>query len=393
MVKPGMFRSRRTPSGGGVFLEMDRAKAEARAQGLAVVDLSIGASDLPPPPEALQALRQAVDDPSTYGYCLRSGTLPFLEAATSWYFRRYGVRLDPQREALSLVGSQEGLAHLLMAVADPGEVLLMCDVAYPSYFGAARVAGLEAYLMPLGEHLLPDLWAVPEGVARRAKAVLLNYPNNPTAALASQEFFADALRFCEQYDLLLIHDNPYSDQALQPTPSPLALPGGRARVVELFSFSKSYHLAGFRLGFALGNAEAIGSLEALKAPIDFNQYLGIQRMGMAALAIPQERLQADAQTWARRRRAMVEALSEQGWEVPLPQAGMYLWARLPPGLPFDDLQFAKALVAQTGVALSPGRAFGPGGEGYVRFALVQPEEVLRQAALKIGAFMRSAAKD
>ena len=393
MVKPGMFRSRRTPSGGGVFLEMDRAKAEARAQGLAVVDLSIGASDLPPPAEVLQALRQAVDDPSTYGYCLKSGTLPFLEAATSWYFRRYGVQLDPQREALSLVGSQEGLAHLLMAVADPGEVLLMCDVAYPSYFGAARVAGLEAYLMPLGEHLLPNLWAVPEEVARRAKAVLLNYPNNPTAALASQEFFADALRFCEQYDLLLIHDNPYLDQALQPTPSPLALPGGRARVVELFSFSKSYHLAGFRLGFALGNAEAIASLEALKAPIDFNQYLGIQRMGMAALAIPQERLQADAQTWAHRRKAMVETLSEQGWEVPLPQAGMYLWARLPVGLPFDDLQFAKELVAQTGVALSPGRAFGPGGEGYVRFALVQPEEVLRQAALKIGAFMRSAAKD
>ncbi len=385
-----MFRSRRTPSGGGVFLEMDAAKAEARAQGLEVIDLSIGASDLPPPPEALEALRQALDDPATYGYCLKSGTLPFLEAATDWYFRRYGVALDPRREALSLIGSQEGLAHLLMAVADPGDGLLMCDVAYPSYFGAARVAGLEAYLMPLGEGLLPDLQAVPEAVARRAKVLLLNYPNNPTAALASWDFFAEALRFCQRYDLLLIHDNPYLDQALEPTPSPLALPGGRERVVELFSLSKSYHLAGFRLGWALGSAQAIASLEALKAPIDFNQYLGIQRMGIAALQVPAERLQADAQTWARRRQAMAQALAQQGWPVALPAAGMYLWARLPSSLPFDDLAFARALVAQTGVALSPGRAFGPGGVGYVRFALVQPEEVLRQSALKIGQFLRQA---
>jgi aspartate/methionine/tyrosine aminotransferase len=388
-----VFRSRRTPLGGGVFLEMDGAKAEARARGLEITDLSIGASDLPPPPEALQALKQAVDDPATYGYCLKSGTLSFLEAATEWYFRRYGVRLEPRREALSLIGSQEGLAHLLMAIADPGDVLLMCEVAYPSYFGAAKVAGLEVHLMPLGPDLLPDLWAVPEVVARRAKAVLLNYPNNPTAALAPEEFFVEALQFCQRYELLLIHDNPYLDQALEPTPSPLALPGGRERVVELFSFSKSYHLAGFRLGFALGNAEAIGSLEALKAPIDFNPYLGIQRMGMAALNIPQARLQADAQTWASRRQAMVTALAEQGWTVPLPEAGMYLWARLPAGLALDDLQFAKQLVAQTGVALSPGRAFGPGGVGHVRFALVQPEAVLRRSAEKIGDFIRRETKD
>jgi len=367
---------------------MDAAKAQARAQGRAVLDLSIGASDLPPPPESLQALREAIEDPTTYGYCLKSGTRAFLEAATHWYFQRYRVALDPGQEALCLIGSQEGLAHLLMAIADPGDVLLMCNVAYPSYFGAAMLAGLEAHLMPLGEHLLPEVWEVPEAVARRARAVLLNYPNNPTAALASEDFFASVLRFCERYNLLLIHDNPYLDQALEPTPSPLALPGGRERVVELFSFSKSYHLAGFRLGFALGNAEAIGSLEALKAPIDFNQYVGIQRMGIAALAIPRQRLQADAQIWAHRRQVMVEALAAQGWDMPLPAAGMYLWARLPEGLTMDDLQFAKELVAQTGVALSPGRAFGPGGAGYVRFALVQPEEVLLNSAQKIGDFIR-----
>lgn len=388
-----MFRSQRTPKSGGVFLEMDRAKSRAKAQGLAVIDLSIGASDLPPPPEALEALKAAVDDPQTYGYCLKSGTLPLLEATTRWYAERFGPELDPHREALALIGSQEGLAHLLMAVADPGDGLILCDVAYPSYFGAASVAGLQTHLMPLGPDLLPELSAVPEAVARGAKALLLNYPNNPTAALAPKSFFEAALEFCARYDLLLIHDNPYLDQALEPTVSPLALPGGRERTVELFSFAKSYHLAGFRLGFALGHAEAIASLEALKAPIDFNPYLGIQRMGIAALKVSSERLQRDAQTWAHRRQTMVAALEAQGWSVPLPKACMYLWAELPQGLGLNDLEFCTHLVAEAGVALSPGRAFGPGGVGRVRLALVQPEAVLLEAAERIGGFIRRRARD
>lgn len=388
-----MFRSQRTPRGGGVFLEMDRAKSEARSKGLRVIDLSIGASDLPPPPEALEALKAAVDDPRTYGYCLKSGTLPLLEAATRWYAGRFGPELDPRREALALIGSQEGLAHLLMAIADPGDGLILCDVAYPSYFGAATVAGLETHLMPLGPDLLPDLSAVPGEVAWRAKALLLNYPNNPTAALAPWAFFEEALEFCARYNLLLIHDNPYLDQVLGPVVSPLALPGGQERTVELFSFAKSYHLAGFRLGFALGNSEAIASLEAVKAPIDFNQYPGIQRMGIAALGVSPQQLQDYARTWARRRTAMVAALGAQGWTVPLPDACMYLWAELPQGLGLNDLEFCTRLVAETGVALSPGRAFGPGGVGRVRFALVQPETVLHEAAERIGGFIRQQARD
>lgn len=376
-----------------MFLEMDQAKAQARARGLRVIDLSIGASDMAPPGAALEALRASIDDPKTYGYCLKSGTLPFLQAATRWYAGRYGLELDPAREALSLIGSQEGLAHLLMAVADPGEVLLMTEVAYPSYFGAAQIAGLETHLLPLGPGLLPDFSRVPQALLGRARALLLNYPNNPTAALASEAFFHSALRFCERHDLLLIHDNPYLDQALEKVPSPLALEGGRERVVELFSFAKSYHLAGFRLGFALGNAQAIASLEAVKAPIDFNQYLGIQRMGIAALEVPLEHLHSDALAWASRRQAMVGALEAQGWKVDLPKAGMYLWTRLPPGIGMDDLQFCKALVAQTGVALSPGRGFGPGGVGYVRFALVQPEAVLVEAAQQIGGFIQEHIRD
>ncbi|MER3443268.1 MAG: succinyldiaminopimelate aminotransferase [Meiothermus sp.] len=388
-----MFRSSRTPQP-GVFLQMDAAKAAARASGLRVIDLSIGASDLPPPPEALQALRESIDDPSTYGYCLKSGTLPFLESATRWYARRYGLELDPKREALSLIGSQEGLAHLLMAVADPGGVLLMPEVAYPVYFGAAKVAGLEIFPIPLGPDRLPVLSAIPAETAARAKVLLLNYPNNPTSAVAGEEFWPLALAFAKRHDLLLVHDNPYLDQVYAgKAVSPLALPGGRERVVELFSLSKSFHLAGFRLGFALGNAEALASLEALKGPIDFNQYLGIQRMGIACLELPEERLRQETLVWKARAEAMADALEAIGWHFERPRACMYLWDRLPAGLAMDDLEFCQRLVAETGVALNPGRSFGPGGVGHVRFALVQPEPVLREAAGLIGEFIRRHARD
>ena len=332
----------------------------------------------------MAALKAAVDDPETYGYCLRSGTRPFLEAATRWYARRFGRALDPETQALALIGSQEGLAHLLLAVADPGDVLLVPEVAYPSYWGAAALAGLEAWPIPLREDRLADLEAVPEEVARRARVLLLNYPNNPTAALADRAYWEAALEFAERYDLLLVHDNPYVDLVFEGEAlSPLTLDGALERTVELFSFSKSYHLAGFRLGFALGNREALAALEAVKAPIDFNQYLGIQRMGIAALELPEARVRRDVAVFRARRDALVEALAAAGWMVPRPRASMYLWARLPHTE--DDLGFCVELVRRAGVALAPGRAFGPGGRGYVRFALVQPPEVLREAAARVAA--------
>lgn len=381
-----MFRSRRVPEG-DVFLLMDQAKTQARATTLPIIDLSIGASDLAPPREALEALKASVDDPSTYGYCLKSCTLPLLEAATAWYARRYRVELDPQQEALSLIGAQEGLAHLLMAIADPGDGLLMTNITYPSYFGATRIAGLRPIFMPLNERLLPDLKQLEAARLKGAKAMLLNYPNNPTAAVATKEFFAEALEFCQQHDLLLIHDNTYVDQVYQgQAPSPLALPGGQERVVELFSLAKSYHLAGFRLGFALGNAEALASLEAVKGAVDFNQYRGILRMGVVALNLPQERLRQDALVWKSRGQTMSQALQAVGWPVDPPKACMYLWAKLPGGV--DDVKFCQDLAIKTGVALAPGSGFGPGGSGHVRFALVRPEAVLQEAAQKIGGFLR-----
>ncbi|MFD3005334.1 aminotransferase class I/II-fold pyridoxal phosphate-dependent enzyme [Thermus tengchongensis] len=360
-----------------VFLVVDEAKRKAREKGIPLLDLSIGSTDLLPPPEPLQALREALADPSTYGYCLKSCTLPFLEEASRWYEGRYGLRLDPRREALALIGSQEGLAHLLLALTEPHDLLLLPEVAYPSYFGAARVASLRTHLIPLREDGLADLSRVPESIWKEAKVLLLNYPNNPTGALADWGYFEEALALAERHGLWLVHDNPYVDQVYQgEAPSPLALPGGKERVVELFSLSKSYNLAGFRLGFALGNEEAIGRLERVKGVVDFNQYAGILRMGVAALKTPREVTRGFAQVYRERALGMAEAL-EGALSLLPPKATMYLWGRLPEGV--DDLEFALSLV-ERGVALAPGRGFGPGGKGWVRIALVRPLKELLEAA-------------
>jgi hypothetical protein len=276
-----------------------------------------------------------------------------------------------------LIGSQEGLAHLLLALTEPQDLLLLPEVAYPSYFGAARVASLRTHLIPLREDGLADLSRVPESIWKEAKVLLLNYPNNPTGALADWGYFEEALALAERHGLWLVHDNPYVDQVYQgEAPSPLALPGAKERVVELFSLSKSYNLAGFRLGFALGNEEAIARLERVKGVIDFNQYAGILRMGIAALRTPREVTRGFAQVYQKRALGMAEALKGALDLLP-PKATMYLWGKLPQGV--DDLEFTLSLV-ERGVAVAPGRGFGPGGRGHVRIALVQPMETLQEAA-------------
>jgi aspartate/methionine/tyrosine aminotransferase len=372
-----------------VFAVMDRAKAEARAAGRDVIDLSIGSSDLPVPPAALAALHRAVDDPATHGYCLHAGTRPLRQAAVDWYASRYGLRLDPDAEALVLIGAQEGFAHLLLATTDPGDAVLLPEPGYPSWFGAVALAGLERVPMPLREEnaFLPDLAALSADAVGRARAMVLSYPGNPTAATADDAFFAEAVAFCERHDLLLIHDFPYVDLVFgdDEAPSALAAPGGRERVVELYSFSKSFHMAGFRIGFALGAAPAIAALAKVKDAVDFNAWSGIQRAAVAALGRPRERVRADAEVYRIRRDALVEALRASGVPTALPAASMYVWTRLP-GDRRDSLAFARELVAATGVAVSPGLGFGAAGEGWMRLALVREPDVLRDAAERIGRF-------
>ncbi|MEW5299811.1 MAG: hypothetical protein WDW38_010855 [Sanguina aurantia] len=313
--------------------------------------------------------------------------MPLLTASTAWYASRYGLELEPTTQALTLIGSQEGLAHALIASAEPGDGVLLASVCYPSYHGAIKVAGLTPLYMDLDDDFLPNFESVPEASWASARILLLNYPNNPTSATATDAFFQTAISLCHKHHLLLIHDNPYVDQAYELScPSPLCLPGGLDCTLELFSFSKSFHLGGFRLGFALGNADAIAALEAVKAPTDFNQWRGIQRMGVTCLSLPRERLLRDAAIWKSRAVSMVQALSDCGWTgVRMPTAGMYVWAKLPLDGAYgaDDDAYCKDLVTQTGVAVAPGRAFGPGGFGYVRIALTKPDHVLCQAAAKM----------
>ena len=372
------------------FALMDDAKSDARSAGHEILDLSIGSSDLAPPEPALHAIREAAQDPSTYGYCLQSCTRPLRLEAARWYAERYDATPDPDTNVLPLIGSQEGLANLLFATTDPGDTILLPDPAYPSYFGAVAAAGLNAVPMPLtaANDFLPDLEAIPSEAARRAKAMVICYPNNPTAGIATPRFMAEAVAFCADHGILLVHDFPYVDMVFgaYEAPSVLDQPGGMDTAIELYSCSKSFHMGGFRIGWAIGNADAIDALGRMKGAIDFNQWLGIQRAAIAALRMPREHVQADAAVYERRRDALVDTLADVGWRTPVPKASMYLWTRLPGGRD-DSVTFCLDLARATGVCLAPGRAFGPTGEGYVRFALVREPDALARAVGRIRTFL------
>jgi aspartate/methionine/tyrosine aminotransferase len=373
-----------------VFNTMDRAKHVARRKGLELVDLSIGSSDVAPPEVALQALREATYDPDTYGYCLFSRTQPLRHAAAAWFSKRFDRVLDPETQVLPLIGSQEGFANLLFAVTDPGDVILCPDPGYPSYFGAIALAGLQMVTMPLLEEngFLPDLSAITTQDATRARVMVLSYPNNPTAAVAPEAFFKEAIDFCHAHDILLMHDFPYVDMTYGDyrAPSVLALPGGLETAVELYSCSKSFHMGGFRIGWAAGHADVIAALVQVKGAVDFNQYLGIQRAAVASLEGAQAEAREAARVFEARRDALVRTLNASGWPAPLPQASMYVWTRLPEGFE-DSFGFCVRLAEETGVCLAPGRAFGERGEGYVRFALVREPEAMRRAVARVRSFL------
>ncbi|NEQ52210.1 MAG: LL-diaminopimelate aminotransferase [Leptolyngbya sp. SIO3F4] len=381
---------RLTPLQVNVFADMDRAKGRARAAGKPVLDLSLGSSDLPTPKHVLDAITAAVHDPATHGYNLFESTRLFREAAARWYTNKFGVAVDPETEVLQLIGSQEGTAHLPLTILNPGDFALLTDPCYPSHAGGIHLSNGQIYSMPLlaENSFLPIFNDIPLEVLAQARLMVLNYPHNPTAAMATPEFFAEAVAFCQTHDLVLAHDFPYADHCFdgQPAPSVLQADPEKTCSIEFFSFSKAYNMGGFRIAYAIGNAELILALRQVKATIDFNQYQGILLGAIAALEGPQDCVRATVDTFKSRRDAMVNALSHYGWTVSRPDATMYLWAKLPERFS-DSIDFCVRLVESTGIALAPGRGFGKSGEGYVRFALVQPSEVLEHAAQKIVAFM------
>jgi aspartate/methionine/tyrosine aminotransferase len=385
------FSQRLQPLQANVFADMDRAKGRARALGREIIDLSLGSSDLPTAPHVIAAMQSALTDPGTHGYLLFNGTRSFREAAATWYTQKYGIAIDPETEVLPLIGSQEGTAHLPLAILEPGDVALLMDPGYPSHAGGVYLAGGEIYPMPLLEAngFLPVLGDIPAPVLAKAKMMVLSYPHNPTASIAPLAFFEDAVAFCLQHDLVLVHDFPYGDLVFSDVSVPSIFQADRDKSVsiEFFTMSKSYNMGGFRIGYAIGNPRLIQALRQIKAVVDFNQYLGILHGAVAALTGDQTPVQHTVDTFMHRRNTFVSALHAIGWQVPQPDATMYIWAKLPPQWAHSSIAFCTELVEQTGVVASPGVGFGQAGEGYVRFALVHEPTTLQLAVDRIAKFL------
>ena len=384
-----------------VFADMDLAKARAKATGKNLIDLSLGSSDLPAPPHALEAIAQSLQDSTTHGYSLFSNTQAFREAAAQWYNKKFDISVDPETEVLALIGSQEATAHLPLAILNPGDFALLQDPGYPSHSGGVYLAGGQVYPMPLlaENNFLPVFADIPQSVLAQAKIMVLSYPHNPTTAIAPLSFFHEAVAFCQKYNLVLVHDAPYVDFVFDTfseapkkqflAPSIFQADLDKSVSIEFFTMSKSYSMGGFRVGYAIGNAQLIQALRQVKACIDFNQYRGIFNGAIAALTGPQEVVRKTVDIFCQRRDIFVGALDNIGWPVPMPSATMYVWAKLPKSWANNSVDFCVSLVESTGVAVAPGAGFGKAGEGYVRFALVHKPEVLSIAVDTIYVFLQS----
>lgn len=386
-----------------VFADMDIAKTKALVNGRQLIDLSLGSSDLPTSAHVIEAIAKSLYDPSTHGYLLFHGTQGFRQAAAEWYEQRFGILVDPETEVLPLIGSQEGTAHLPLAVLNPGDFALLLDPGYPSHAGGIYLASGQIYPMSLRQEndFLPVFEEIPAPVLAQSRMMVLSYPHNPTAATAPLSFFEKAVSFCQQHDIVLVHDFPYVDLVFtedeaQTTSNPHSLAPSilqadktKSISIEFFTLSKSYNMGGFRVGFAIGNRELIGALRRVKAVVDFNQYRGILNGAIAALNGSQSEVKAAVDSFRKRRDALVIALHNIGWQVPMPKATMYVWAKLPKPWSKDSIQFCKRLVENTGVAVAPGAGFGKSGEGYVRFALVREPPILETAVDKISQFLQS----
>ncbi|MEK0316377.1 aminotransferase class I/II-fold pyridoxal phosphate-dependent enzyme [Cohnella sp. 56] len=376
--------------GSAIFSEVGGWKAQARASGLDVIQLDIGSPDRPPALAIRERLAQASLQPELYRYPGTDGSPPFRGKVAAWFEHRFGVALDPEREVLSLMGTQDGLAHLALAMTNPGDAALLPDPGYPVYQAGLAVAGVETVAMPLTAErgYLPDFGAVPDRVWDKVKFMLLSYPSNPTAAVADLSFFEEAVAVARRRGVLLVHDNAYSEMAYDgfKPPSVLEVPGAKDVAIEFHSMSKSFHLAGARIGYAVGNPDVLDSLRALKNNIDFGVFLAVQEAAIAALDLDMTAPDPVAAEYERRRDAFIAAMAEAGWVIPPPRGSMFAWAPVPDGRSSREL--ARSMLERTGVAVIPGSAFGARGEGYVRFALVEPEDRLREAAGRIGRFLR-----
>ena len=354
------------------FAELARIKREMQAQGADLIDLGIGDPDRPTPPHIVEALCRAARDARTHQYDETGNGLPaFREAIARWYQNRFGVGLDVDKEILRLVGSKEGLAHMFWTVLNPGDAALLPDPAYPVYKVNANFAGGEPYMMPLlkDNGYLPDLDAIPAEVARRAKIMMLCYPNMPTAAVAERDFYQRAVEFARKHELLVCLDMAYSEVAFDGyrTQSLLQVEGAKEVAVEFHSLSKTYNMTGWRIGYAAGNAAALAGLGKLKSNLDSGAFLAIQEAAAAALNGPQDCVAETMAIYQGRRDLLVDGLRRLGWPVEKPKATFYIWMPTPRGR--KSAEFAELLLSRAQTLVTPGSAYGSRGEGFIRMAL------------------------
>jgi LL-diaminopimelate aminotransferase len=364
-----------------VFARLDELKAKAREQGLDLIDLGMGNPDGSTPQPVIDAAIKALQNVANHGYPPFEGTASFRRAITNWYHRRYGVELDSDSEALPLLGSKEGLAHLAIAYINPGDLVLVPSPAYPAHFRGPLIAGGKIHsliLKPENDWLI-DLGAIPDAVAQQAKILYFNYPSNPTAATAPREFFEEIVAFARKYEILLVHDLCYAELAFdgyQPT-SLLEIKGAKEIGVEFHTLSKTYNMAGWRVGFVVGNRHVIQGLRTLKTNLDYGIFAALQTAAETALQLPDTYLQEVQERYRTRRDFLIQGLAQLGWNLTKTKATMYLWVPCSVGMSSTD--FALHVLQNTGVVVTPGNAFGVAGEGYVRISLIAECERLGEA--------------
>jgi LL-diaminopimelate aminotransferase len=366
-----------------IFSELADYKKRKTQEGYNLIDLSIGSPDLPPPDFVIEELQKSVLDPSQYGYSL-TGTKELHQAITNYYHRHFDVPLHPNDEVLTVMGSQDGLVHLPMVLTNPGDTILVPNPGYTAYDAGLSLAGAQPYKMPLKEenHFLPDLTKIPKEVTENAKVMILNFPGNPVPALATKEFFEKVVHFAKENQIVVLHDFAYSELYFEEKPiSFLSIEGAKEVGVEFNSLSKSFNMAGCRVGYMVGNAQIINGLNRLKSNLDYGVFLPVQKAAITALNNSSQFSEQLRSIYKKRRDVIVSGLNGLGWAVESPKASMFVWAKVPK--PLTSTQFAYKLIDEAGIVVTPGSAFGSEGEGYVRIALTQNEEVLGKAITRI----------
>jgi LL-diaminopimelate aminotransferase len=373
-----------------LFVEINRKIAELRAGGKDIIDFGIGDPDLPTPSHIIECMCQAAHDPVNHRYPETDGLPELRQAIVEWYERRFGVILNPTKEVLPLLGSKEGIGHMALCFIEPGDLALVPDPGYPPFSRGTILAGGEPYFMPLKEEndFLPDFEAIPDGVADKAKLMWLNYPNNPTGAVAGLDFFERAIHFAQQHGLAICHDAPYTEVAFDgyKAPSFMQMPGARNIGVEFHSLSKTYHMTGWRVGMAVGNADMVNALFRVKSNLDSGVPQAIQYAAVEALRGSQEHIARRNAIFQRRRDKLVEVLNEVGLKARIPMATFYIWAKIPQG--YTSVDFTKKLLDEVGIAVTPGTGYGKEGEGYVRFSLTISDNRLEEGVNRLSSWHR-----